>query len=407
MNGIIGLHIEANSVGYSRDSAMATALQVGGKFCVVVNDPLLCSMLLEIGITPIYRINRQGFLDDNAHQRGYRAGAYVRQANMEVPDKRVLLYLNNEPGQNDLHILNDFTLEGVFEANALGRKLVALNWSYGNPEPSAWDELAPCVRALVAGGHYVGFHEGVDLAHPTLASCSPDLIGRFLEAKRRFGFKALITEWAASKDAYHGWQTWMSAQQYASVTEDAARLVYAPNGVAGVMPFTLFKWQDGFDYHQSDELKNAFKGINLRVPVKDQPVTQPVPAPTTGGMPRKVTGFPANVLFRNIRKQPGATDPASDVGDLKVGDVITAWLPLRPDGWTYIKRAADNVEGWVLFTGVLTTSPDPIPVPVVKGKLLTPAKEAELRAHLAAIAAILDSAEAVAEAPAPTFPAVA
>lgn len=127
MQGTIGVHIEANAIGYSREVALTCALQIGASYAVVLNDPELCRMMLDNGITPIYRINRDGLLDDNAHQRGYSARQYVRKSFEDVGDKRAIYYLNNEPGRNDLEVLNKFMLEGIDEAVKLGIKLCAFN----------------------------------------------------------------------------------------------------------------------------------------------------------------------------------------------------------------------------------------------------------------------------------------
>lgn len=319
--GAIGAHIIASSPGYSRDAALVSAREIQGKFCTVVNDPLLCLMLLDVGVIPIHRINRNGLLDDNAHQKGYSAREYVRTAHAEVPDKRALISLNNEPGQQDLERLRDFMLEGIDEANKLGRTLACMNWSYGNPEPSAETVLAPVYRAIAAGGHFYCAHEGTDAQHPTLKDCYPALIGRFLDVQKRYGFKVLVTEFAASLDAHHGWQTWQAAQQYATTCEDTVREVYAPNGVY-MTPFTLFVWKIGFDYVGSDELKNAWAGINARYPVKEQPVTQPGWTNHVWG--RRVDNATVSLNASiNVRELPTETSPIK--GSLSGGAVVSYW----------------------------------------------------------------------------------
>lgn len=417
--GAIGIHIEANSSGYSRDIAVANARQIGGAYATVVNDPALCLMLLDVGVTPIYRINRGGLLDDNAHQRGYSAREYVRTAAAEVPDKRAIISVNNEPGQNDLERLRDFMLEAIDEANALGRTLACLNWSYGNPEPSVEYVLDPLYRAIAAGGHFYCVHEGTDEQHPTLASCVPFLIGRFLGAQLRYGFKVLVTEFAASKDAWNGWQTWNS--NYAQVCEDAVREVYAPNGVH-MTPFTAFPWKTGFDYVNSPELKAAWAQTNVRYPVKEQPpVTQPTyPPPTEGGKDAALAKVP-NSQYVFIRQQPNPTssgsNPSAIVGELLIGDVVQ-YFPDAPVGaWVYVDpqqqvvRPPDRksaAKGWVsLQNGAVEFVPPLLPpIPAPSGRLLTPEAEGRLRAHLqaisdatAAIVAELDSAPEIGAPP--------
>lgn len=344
--GAIGTHIEANSPGYSRDIAVANARQIGGKYATVVNDALLCLMLLDVGIIPIHRINRNGLLDDNAHQKGYSAREYVRTAHAEVPDKRAPISLNNEPGQNDLERLRDFMLEGIDEANKLGRKLACFNWSYGNPEPSAETVLAPVYRAIAAGGHFFCVHEGTDAQHPTLKDCYPSLIGRFLDVQKKYGFKVLVTEFAASLDAWHGWQTWQTAQQFAKACEDTVREVYAPNGVY-MTPFTLFQWKIGFDYINSDELKNAWAGINARIPVKEQPVTQQ-PGWVTHDWGKRIDGATVrNTANVNIRPEPNENSKPV-LGVLKDGETVAYWdKPYSGGAYLWFKVLYMGLERYV------------------------------------------------------------
>lgn len=332
MNGCIGVHIEANSEGYSRDRAIETARRIGGKYAVVVNDNLLCQMLLDVGITPIHRINRQGFLDDNAHQKGYSARDYVRTAAIEVPDKRCLLYLNNEPGQNDLERLRDFMLEGIDEANKLGRTLVCFNWAYGNPEPETENVLYPVYEAIDKGEHKLGAHEGTDLAHPTLASCYPFLIGRFVPVMQRYGFGVIVTEYAASKDAHHGYQTWDS--HFAESSRDTVREVYAPNNVY-MTPFTTFTWQTGFAYVDDAALQSSWAETNRLYPVQES-IPVPINPPTTPKVRATLTKIPTMVNgWINVRSQPDSNQP-NDIGDLLLGDVCDIQDASPDNGWWYV-----------------------------------------------------------------------
>lgn len=396
LTGAIGIHVEANSSGYSRDIAVANARQIGGKYATVVNDPLLCLMLLDVGVTPIHRINRGGLLDDNQQQYG-NTREYIRTAHTEVPDKRALLNWNNEPAHDTQRLLRE-GLVAIDEAVKLGRTLVMLGWSYGNPEPADHDILDPLYRRMAETGMIYACHEGTDEQHPTLANCYPSLIGRFLPIQRKYGLQVIVTEFAASKDAWNGWQTWNS--NYAAVCEDTVREVYAPNGVY-MTPFTAFPWKTGFDYVNSPELKAAWKATNERYPVKEQPpVTQPtVPPPEVGGIKGVIAAYPPGIVYRNIRSQPVTS--ATDVGDLRADEVIVAYVDALDNGWCYIERLSDGVKGWVLWTGV-KFAPELLPPEPPPNVTLTPAQVAQLRAHAkdidaanAGIMAILDAAEGV------------
>lgn len=91
-----------------------------------------------------------------------------------------------------------------------------------------------------------------------------------------------------------------------------------------------------------------------------------VPPPTTGGLLRVVKSLPGGIQWRNIRTEPDSD--ADDIGNLVVGDVITEY-ETRPDGWGYLSRAKDGVEGWALFKGVVTV---PVMPAVWTVNILTP-----------------------------------
>lgn len=335
MLGCIGPHIEANAIGYTRARSIAAAKKIGGKYATIVNDPLLCAELLSVGIIPIYRVNKGGFLDDDAHNKGYSARDYIRFANSELEDKTALISFVNEPGRQNLTVLRDFLLEGIDEANNLGRKLVLGNWSYGNPEPEDWDVLAPVLREMSDGKHILGVHEGYDIEHPNLDKTYPYLIGRFLEIKKKYNLSVIVTEFAANKTAWDGWQTWLGWQTWASKVEDAVKNVYSPNGVY-ITPFTLYPWQTGFDYINQIELQEEFNRINER-----NPMDKFIPEPTAGGKKAKVSKMPGK--FINLRSQPEGTD----IGDILKDQTVTVFLLDNPvNGWVFVKTD-QGPSGWV------------------------------------------------------------
>lgn len=145
--------------------------------------------------------------------------------------------------------------------------------------------------------------------------------------------------------------------------------------------------------------------------VIQQPHPEPIPRPQVAAPPKeypnmptnsmhrlKVTGFPPNIAYRNIRTSAGATTPESDIGDLNTGDVVDVVLPATNTGWASLTRLSDGVQGWVLWTGVQTEAVTTPPVP--KTYSFTEAQMTELRRLTkqqddtnAAIVALLDSAE--------------
>lgn len=380
--GCIGVHVVANEGGYSRDKSIECIRRIGGKYVTVVNDPLLCQMVLDLGAIPLYRVHTQDWNDDDADGH-FDGRVYVRKLHAEAP-KGALLYIANEVGINNASRLNTWTLNAVDEANKLGRKVCAFNWSYQNPPDSIWDTLEPSAKAIAAGGHFFGWHEGYDPTYNTLAKAVPIAIGRFRYCQQRFGGKHLITEFAASLDPWKGWKVWKSVDEWAALVDAAVREVYAPAGVY-VTPYTLFRWREGFEYFDAPTLQDKFARTNAAYEVKEQPVTQQptIPAPTEGGVLLTLVTIPGSWI--NVRPQPNS---ATDSGDLLKGDVVKGYPPVN--GWVYIEPVnpvprpegrQPAVKGWVSLQNgavVFTAVAPPVSMDVV----YAPAEHAALVAAL-------------------------
>lgn len=337
MVGLVGTHVEANSPHYSRDKAIEAIKRIGGKYATIVNDPQLCMMCLDIGVTPIYRINRQGFMDDNAHQH-FKASDYIAQANMEVPDKRVLIYLNNEPGQADIPLLNSFMIEGAKTAHDLDRVLAGYNWAYRNLNSNHYPQLKPSYDIFNYYDFFIGHHEGYDTEYSDLTKAKGEAIGRFIPYLQKGLIKhSIITEFAASKDAYNGWSTWLNPTQWSSLVEDAIQQVYSPYNIA-ITPFTLFEWHNGFDYINSIELQNNFTNINNVYQAKD--ITMPIPALGKSQLTKSPQG---SVNIRSTYSTDG-----SILGQLTNGDIVMI-LELDPsNNWVHVSPSDSNkAMGWV------------------------------------------------------------
>lgn len=345
MTAPIGIHVEANSPGYSRDQAIQVAKRVGASYATIVNDPQLCMMMLDIGVTPIHRINREGLLDDNQDQYN-TTRLYIQTAAIEAPDKRVLIHWDNEPANNMPRLLDE-GLIAVDEAVRLGRTLVMLNFSYGNPEPADHELLAPLYRRMAETGMIYGCHEGTDISHPTLASCYPSLIGRFLPIQRKYGFRVIVTEFAASKDAWNGYATWDS--NFAAVCRDTVRDVYSPNGVA-MTPFTTFEWKTGFAYINDIPLQLSWAQTNKEFPLSVPPL--PLPPPPVQVVVPPVPGKPAPYVVASASGLKHRAAPSLSAATLRVlanGQRVTGYPDSQVvrDGYTWyycVTQAGEN--GW-------------------------------------------------------------
>lgn len=132
------------------------------------------------------------------------------------------------------------------------------------------------------------------------------------------------------------------------------------------------------------------------------------PMPTNSLHRLKITGFPPTVPFRNIRTVAGATDANSDIGDLRVEDVVDVILPPDAAGWINLTRLSDGIRGYVLWTGVLTEAVPVPPQPTVKGRYLSSDVQARIRTHSKAIddhnAAIMAELDAAPEVAVPEAP---
>lgn len=394
-NGVVGIDLIGNT-GAGRDEATAYAARLGGRFARVSNDIPQCQLLLPFGITPLYRVKNQDWNDDDAHRHIPNAEVWVDKLHAEAPPG-CDLYLINEPGDEDPEVLGKWLQRCVKRLRAINAGLpmnlkrhgVAPNWGYGRPTPQTWDALAPYIREYVADGHYLAAHEGYDAMFDTFTKAYPHVIGRMLKPKQAFGGTWIITEFASSLDAYHGWECWQSDTATADKWEEAFKW-YAANGFY-VIPFTYHRWQECFRYSHNDVIKNRLIKVNKEFPVMSNPTT---PAPTENGIRGVIVRFPPGVPYRNLRTQPNAS--AADVGDLLVNEEIVAYTAAMQGDWCYVEREFDSIRGWALFTGVEFV---PALLPPT-GVTLTPEQVALLRSALtvagdavAVATGVLDEAE--------------
>src|SRR5690606_25845830 len=142
------------------------AVRLGGKYARVTNDAEWCSILLERGITPLYRVKSGAWDDDDAH-RSFHPETWVDKLHREAPTGCVL-YVENECRQEDPGVIASWyrrVLNRLREINAAlpanqKRLAIAYNWAAGQPEPAVHDALFDVTLEWVNDGMLLGSHEG-------------------------------------------------------------------------------------------------------------------------------------------------------------------------------------------------------------------------------------------------------
>lgn len=266
----LNLHVEGNKG--QRELATDAAKWMRMSAAVVVNDLEQARQLELAGLLVFYREKSARIDDDNSHQH-IDGALHVRLLHEATKDvcPNAVLYINNEPGQWDLPTLRRETMKAIEEANRLGRIICIFNWAYGNPEPLIWEQLTDIVQMVVAGGHWIGVHEGWDVQDPG-ETAYPWKIGRFLDVKAKYGGNWIVTELTWSKNAYEGFSPTLTEEEYAAKLEWAAAF-YAYHGVIACI-FTFFEWQTGFHIYNRYTLQSRIREINQKYPVvKETTVT--------------------------------------------------------------------------------------------------------------------------------------
>lgn len=389
MPTVINPHFVASQGGYSRDRAAQVFQRMKSGSAMCVNDWEMARYILALSGTPILRIRCP---DDDDADAKWDPIEYVDTAHTElsaaedgIPGAALKgrIHIGNELGSASPERTAKWLAIAIRRATFHKRKAVAANWSVKNPESFMHPVLAQfgVYRAINENEGEMGYHEGAYIdpktkqIYRTFADCvAGGCIGGYREAQRQYGFRVRITELTASKTPLDGPSTWMSDAELSALYEDGARHIWVPDGVE-THGYTAFKWDrgTGFEYADNLPLQDAFARINVAYPIVDRKTPMRL-IPTEGGAWHRVTELPKGVEWRNIRGDGDAG--AQDVGDLRVGDEIFAYLDQQTsDGWVYLVRPRNPVAGWSLMTGVKTV---PISAPSSGGGNISDALLAEL-----------------------------
>lgn len=360
-------------------------------------------MILARGGTPVLRMGAPE--DDDLDARGIKPEEYadamhnallVAEAGIAGAALKGIAHVGNEIGSAAIPRTLKFFEAVVRRLTFHRRKCCVLNLAVRNK----FDPFVPLIPAVLENGGEFGFHDGLyidpetgEVVDTLAKALATGAIGGYRKFMQQYGIRARVTEFAASKTPLEGYNNWIGTNAFAKLCDDAARVVYAPDGVE-FHPYSAFKWDrgEGFEYRDNLPLLNRFAETNRTYEVKD------VNMPTNSMHRLKVTGFPPGIAYRNIRTSPAATTPESDIGDLLAGDVVDVTLPPDANGWVQLTRPVDKLTGYALWTGVQTETVEVPPTPKVYQ--FTDAQMTELRRLTkqqddtnAAIVDILDSAE--------------
>lgn len=276
----------------------------------------------------------------------------------------VVLQVFNEPAPGNL---DDFFswLEALVRLCPADITLAICAFAVGNPwekdiENGVYDRI---IHLLWGTRHFLMLHE---YFKEDVEGEYPWLCGRFIFwLERCVALRLARTEVEAARSLHifigeagrdigggrnDGWRgTGWSEETYAAKCIQQAKL-YAPYGIR-MCVFCDGRGADNmwesFDTETAGTYNRKLSEFNRSIP----PMTQTIPAPTTGGQRVRITGLPAGTNRREIRSQPRSS--ATDVGDLLLGDVVVLYPTFPQNGrWLYLKRESDGQDGWSEFSGV-------------------------------------------------------
>lgn len=228
--------------------------------------------------------------------------------------------LANEPDCNSndgLAALNNYTLGAIEEAERHGLKLCVLNLPEGNPSGEAgairwkWEQLLPCVRRAVQGGHYVGLHaywrpgiEGPTGRYHALGRRRYDIEVLTALGVDSARLKVLINEFGidggiAGGPPETGWQILSDAATYRAQIVEAERFARTVPQIDMVALFTA-GWEPPWLSYDHDEafarsLVDPLRALGSTIPLP------PAPTPQREGLPEDETATDAHTLSQKVR----------------------------------------------------------------------------------------------------------
>lgn len=342
-------------VGLSDEAVMEIVDRLKPRIMTVTLRYTLAEKLLDAGVEVIYR----RWPDDGANAGNFltQPEAFVDWVAADAP-AGAYISLPNEPALTQAFA--NATLRALKRATDIGRVAVFGNFPTGNPQPWEWPMFGPAIAYAKQHGHILGLHE-YWLSDP-LADY-PFHFGRFLKVYETFGEanvpRIVMGEvgYAKGGDPYGGWSGNIPEGQMAQDIRTVHSL-YRKYNIAYCL-FSFGHWpthnndRGDFDVTQSNVIMQQ---LYSTVGDKAMSVALPVGSLVYEG---KVASLPTGDSFRNIRSGPSTSYP--DIGDLRVGDVVSFAQPVQYPQWYWLKRG--SLEGWCAkasgFVIQSTTGPAP------------------------------------------------
>jgi hypothetical protein len=290
----------------------------------------------------IYRHAVPGKDNDDDVQVTYPdAAGFVDYLHARAPDGAALS-LGNEPGGN-LAVLAAWTISALNRCDELGRIGVALNLSYGNPEPGDWTgALKPVLDRLANTHHILGLHE----------YWSPGTLGKGYWTSRWVGHiprsvRVAITELGAlgwndqrtDLNARKGWRKLDNYPASAYATDLKAVIddyLTQPNFV-GACIFSAGNWNG---CETGEDLYDELEKYEASIPMPDTP---DYGTPMLNGT-MTLLGDTKGVNFRKTPSAGGTFLGVTFRGGEKVSYGSKAW-----EGWWQVMYN-DGVLGYVSAT---------------------------------------------------------
>lgn len=260
---------------------------------VIIDNPKASYALSGKGHRLIYRHTA----DDNDFYNKWNHKALVDKLHNECSPE-CLIQIGNEPPVNQLDRLINFTRDSAeYAYNRYGRRIVAYNFSVGNPEINQFYKISRSADEIIRYGAIVGIHEYYDKI--------PNIEGWLLFRSDRLLIKneIVITEFGYTKDLnpYIGWKDNISAREYANHI-DFSYNEYKKRNI-DICMFSLGDWQN-FNVGHNDELykyfiKRFYKNANRYLFIKKIPGT-----------------------YVNVRTSKDLKSTKNIIGRLRVGDIL-------------------------------------------------------------------------------------
>lgn len=332
MSGILSVNILAQFL-QNRQAVLDFLVQLQPTAVLVMDDMGMAQQIKTL-LPNCIVVHRTYHPDDAEFHMKWTPTQFADAYLANVPQGIVVQVLNEPSGYSNLPNLAGWCSSVMSIASGRGIRVCVPNFGVGHPTETPGTQLDGLWTAFgLFPEHYLGVHE---YFQQDPVGEQPFHIKRWQSAVIRcqqLGItppKIIVTE--AGRDVgggHDGWKVVFSESVYASKLQQQATL-YKNTPVVGMCVFCVGKgggnrWET-FDIETAGTVKQSMIDWN-----RSNPVSQTIPAPSSGGIPATLTTIPGD--FINVRNQPNGTD----IGDLLKGDVVTYFPNYRPEtGWVYI-----------------------------------------------------------------------